>query len=160
MSRTPRIASLLANLAFISALLPALSACGYYLQDDRPLPPPNPPTFCYRTLGRIACYDEPQPGMGPLVNVQLPPVVVAPVVVAPAAAAAVPVVLQPAQPVVVLPPAATVVAPEPATAIDPDAPPTKYIYDPASDTAVVVPPAAPLLTEPAFTDAPVRLAPR
>ena len=80
--------------------LPALliSGCAWMpTKDNGPLPPPNPPVFCYDTLGRAACYDHPQNGVGDLINAQLPPVIVVEqpaVVVAPAASA---VVLTPAQ---------------------------------------------------------------
>lgn len=119
-------------------LLPlVISGCIWPPRDEGPLPPPNPPVFCYETIGRAACYDQPQNGVGDLINAQLPPVIVLTppaVIVAPATAT----VLTPAQ-VEAIPDSTTTIIEPPVVIRNPDP------YPEPGDRA------AP------FTDAPVRL---
>ncbi len=143
----------------LALALPALliSGCAWMpTRDNGPPPPPNPPVFCYDTLGRATCYDHPQNGVGDLINAQLPPVVV---------------VEQP--PVVVVEQQSAIVSPAPATVVltpaqietIPDQP-----IQPMTTTIVTAPEEPPLLVknpdpypEPgnqatsALTDAPIKL---
>lgn len=64
-----------ARLALTLTLLSCLGGC-YYAQDPASVAiVPEPPVYCYKTLARVACYPEPQQGVGDFVGTQRPVVV-------------------------------------------------------------------------------------
>ena len=124
----------------LALVLPViLSACVSPYRSAGPLPPPNPPVYCYETLGRAACYDTPQVGLGEFVNEQVPPpviVVTQPVVHAGDTVIVTPAAMQPVTPAVI----------ETETRVVPvEGGQTTYRVE--------------TIEEPVFTDAPVSLTP-